>query len=208
MISNMSLWSSHCFSTTLHPPVLQISSSAPTIRLLVNSQFKLQCVPESNLLSPEISWSFTPQLNEDLTLNVHSSALSHTGQELELNPVEHRHAGNYTCVVRGSSEDGIMKMKRTFKISVIGETKRGSNVNVPSDLLFEESVTRHGAWSHLRNIPQESPGNVTCTAFSDQSQSRTQQHHDITVFLLNSWLTFKMLNVENFWIKPLKSDYI
>lgn len=50
------------------------------------------------------------------------SLLDNTGEDLDLNPVEYRHAGTYTCVIRGLSEKGPVKMKMTFHISVIGKT--------------------------------------------------------------------------------------
>ncbi|MCI4380476.1 hypothetical protein PGIGA_G00240420 [Pangasianodon gigas] len=95
------------------------SSSSPTITLLVGSQFRLQCLIEFDLLSPEYSWSFTPQLNVDQGVKIPFTPLSHTEEMLELNPVEQHHAGTYKCVVRGISEKGATKVKRTFQISVI-----------------------------------------------------------------------------------------
>lgn len=100
-------------------------SSSSTITLLPGSQFKLQCLPESDLMFMEYSWSFANQLEEDKNKQIHFSPLSHTNKELELNPVEKHHAGTYKCVVRGTSAKGMMKVKRIFKISVIGKTERG-----------------------------------------------------------------------------------
>ncbi|XP_047656208.1 plasma protease C1 inhibitor [Tachysurus fulvidraco] len=94
-------------------------SSPSTITLLPGSQFKLQCLPESDLMFTEYSWSFSNQLEEDKNKRIHFAPLGHTNEELELNPVEKRHAGTYKCVVRGTSAKGMMKVKRIFKISVI-----------------------------------------------------------------------------------------
>ncbi|KAK3540058.1 hypothetical protein QTP70_025374 [Hemibagrus guttatus] len=91
-------------------------SSSSTITLLLGSQFKIQCYPESHLMFVEYSWSFSNQLDED---KIHFSSLNHTEEELELNPVELHNAGTYKCVVKGTSADGIVKVKRIFKISVI-----------------------------------------------------------------------------------------
>ncbi|XP_058246050.1 plasma protease C1 inhibitor [Hemibagrus wyckioides] len=91
-------------------------SSSSTITLLLGSQFKIQCYPESDLMFMEYAWSFSNQLDED---KIHFSSLNHTGEELELNPVVRNHAGTYKCMVKGTSDKGMMKVKRIFKISVI-----------------------------------------------------------------------------------------
>ncbi|XP_060737046.1 plasma protease C1 inhibitor [Tachysurus vachellii] len=94
-------------------------SSSSTITLLLGSQFKLQCLPESDLMFMEYSWSFSNKLDEDKNKQIRFSPLDHANEELELNPVEKQHAGTYKCVVRGTSAKGMMKVKRIFKISVI-----------------------------------------------------------------------------------------
>lgn len=121
---------SYCSSSNLDPPVLQFSSPFPTITLLKGSQFKLQCLTESDLLAPEYSWSFIHQPNGSKDVNIPFTPLKDTDEALELNPVDLHHAGIYKCVVRGFSETAIVKTKRTFRISVFGKTGRRNNVNV------------------------------------------------------------------------------
>lgn len=142
MTSNTNSRPFHCSSANLEPPVLQFSSSS-TIKLLVGSQFKLQCLPDLNLMSAEYSWSFTPLLKIDQGVNIHLSPLDHESEELELNPVKLRHAGTYKCVVKGLSELGPMKVKRIFKIEVTGKTGRGNNISVSlyvSSILCDVSI--------------------------------------------------------------------
>ncbi|KAF4072707.1 hypothetical protein AMELA_G00266010 [Ameiurus melas] len=102
---------------------LGFSSPFPTITLLKGSQFKLQCLPDSDLLAPEYSWTFKHQPNKSTAVKIQFSPLIDTDEALELNPVEFHHAGIYKCVAKGFTETATKTMKRTFTINVLDPEK-------------------------------------------------------------------------------------
>ncbi|KAG9270168.1 plasma protease C1 inhibitor-like [Astyanax mexicanus] len=94
------------------------SSAVEDISLPVGSNFTVSCigVPDVDLLFATYTWTFLPKDNQDISSKYET--LDWDEPKLTLSPVEFRHAGHYTCVAKGQSIDGLIKLKRNFKLTV------------------------------------------------------------------------------------------
>ncbi|XP_072537353.1 plasma protease C1 inhibitor [Salminus brasiliensis] len=100
--------------------LLGVSSAVDDISLPVGSTFSVTCSEESdvNLFFPTYKWTFLPEKNQ---ADIHPNSeiqLNLTEPVLTFNPVETKNAGLYTCVTKGQSSDGLMKLKRRFHLKV------------------------------------------------------------------------------------------
>ncbi|KAI5095411.1 plasma protease C1 inhibitor precursor, partial [Silurus meridionalis] len=171
-----------------------ISSCSANIVLTVGLNFRLPCLYNSDLLSEEYSWRFAPQTNEDPgNQNLTFSPLIGIDNELVLNPVENRHAGIYECVVYGFSINGRIKVKKSFKISVIDSTQEikiklfekteGESIKL-SCLFSQESVdslqSADITWFKIKDAESFDKEKLT-PLLRDQSIINDEEHENKTV---------------------------
>ncbi|KAL6459395.1 hypothetical protein MHYP_G00328670 [Metynnis hypsauchen] len=93
--------------------LLGFSYSLSDIAVPVGSNFTLTCPgdPDEDFLFPSYTWTFTPEGEKDVQLNS-------TEPELQFTPVKLQHTGLYTCVIKGQSSYGLLKIKRRFSLQV------------------------------------------------------------------------------------------
>ncbi|XP_066500700.1 plasma protease C1 inhibitor [Hoplias malabaricus] len=156
------------------------SSAVLDISVPVGSNFSLTCLddPDIDLLFPTFTWTFTPEqgVGEKSQSEVQ---LKWTEAQLGFSPIQQNHAGLYTCVTKGHGSEGLLKIKRRFKILVIKElpilykwwmvlASEGDTVRLPCRPFFK-SLTNNSSsnarWFRELKVSTElQPGGLNLTA--------------------------------------------
>lgn len=127
------------------------SSAVEDISLPAGSNFTVSCIgdPDADLLFATYTWTFLPSEKQDISTKYET--LDWGESKLTFSPVEPRHAGQYTCVAKGQSRDGLMKLKRNFNLMVrevpavdkvlLVEVEEGQEVLIPCRPILETFMT-------------------------------------------------------------------
>ncbi|KAL7884492.1 hypothetical protein AOLI_G00072620 [Acnodon oligacanthus] len=134
------------------------SYSVYDIAIPVGSNFKLTCPGEADedFLFPSYTWTFTPEGGKDEQLNS-------TEPELQFTPVSLQHTGLYTCVIKGQSSYGLVKIKTRFNLQV---------QKIPTFSKWWVVIVPEGATALLPCHPAFNPGTNTSGATARWSKGQ------------------------------------
>ncbi|XP_017541560.1 plasma protease C1 inhibitor [Pygocentrus nattereri] len=187
--------------------LLGFSYSLSDIAIPVGSNFTLTCPgdPDEDFLFPSYTWTFTSQGGKDVQLNS-------TEPELQFTPVKLQHTGLYTCVIKGQSSYGLVKIKRRFNLLVqkiptffkwwVVIVPEGATALLPCHPVFQPSTNTSSAtarWSKGEKQFKE-------LKIMEKSQSTDEEKGNKTVASRISWASGDGWSIEITDIKQEDTD--